>query len=132
MTCILKSRMQTVATITHGAHTAALSVCAAGAFFLFTGCSAATLHQAHEEPPACSSRIILTFAQPPVGEPDRVFVTSLANDSGVQLSYLHSAGAGLYVFALASDLSCLDSLERLRRDPRVRSVDIDERRKPQR
>jgi hypothetical protein len=83
--------------------------------------------------PTCSSRIIVTLVQRLDGDPDDAFVSSLAAAAGIQLAYLWSAGPGLYVFALSgseSDSRCHDSMERLRRDPRVRSVEIDARRKP--
>jgi hypothetical protein len=101
---------------------------AAGAPVVFTIASIAP------SPSACSSQIIVTFAAPLDGDPDDVLVTSLATTAGIQLAFLRSAGPGLYVFALAdreSDSSCHDSLQRLLRDPRVRSAEIDVRRKPQ-
>jgi hypothetical protein len=83
--------------------------------------------------PACSSQIIMTFVQPLDGDPEESFVASLASAAGVQLAFLRSAGPDLHVFALAgseSDASCRDSLRRLRRDPRIRSAEIDVRRQP--
>jgi hypothetical protein len=90
---------------------------------------------AAQELPAtgCASQIIVTFLQPPDGDPDDDFVSSLASTAGAQLVFLRSAGPGLYVFALTgpeSDAGCHEPLERLRRDPRVRSVEIDARRSP--
>jgi hypothetical protein len=105
---------------------------AAGASLGLTGWSATVSAKALAAP-ACSSQIIVTFIQRFDGDPDDAFVSSLAAAAGIRLAFLQSAGPGLYVFALAggeSDSTCHDSMERLRRDPRVRSVEIDARRKP--
>jgi hypothetical protein len=107
---------------------------AAGAPFVLSGCSASGSAMTPAAP-TCSSRVIVTFVQRLERDPDDAFVGSLAAAAGIQLAFLRSAGPGLYVFALAdseSDSSCRDSVERLRRDARVRSVEIDARRRPHR
>lgn len=78
----------------------------------------------------CKARIIVGLAQaePP---PDERIVTDLARTAGVQLAFIRAITPGLYVFSLASaesDPGCREALERLRRDARVRSAEIDERR----
>jgi len=58
-------------------------------------------------------------------------VTDLARAVGVQLALIRTVTPGLYVFSLASaesDPGCREALERLRRDARVRSAEIDARR----
>jgi hypothetical protein len=108
---------------------------AASASALPANDSSAMSNDAAQDPsaPGCESQIIVTFLQPLDGDPDEDLVSSLAAGAGVRLVFLRSAGTGLYVFALMgreSDVSCDHPLERLRRDPRVRSADIDTRRKP--
>jgi hypothetical protein len=78
----------------------------------------------------CKARIIVRLAQaePP---PNEIFVTDLARAVGVQLALIRTVTPGLYVFSLASaesDPGCREALERLRRDARVRSAEIDARR----
>lgn len=82
---------------------------------------------------ACKARIILGLvqAEPP---PDETFVKDLARATGVQLTFIRTVKPGLYVFSLTSAESdsggCREALERLRRDERVRSAEIDARRAP--
>ncbi len=88
-------------------------------------------------PPAtarCDARIIVTFNQALDAAPNVAFVTDLAHAAKVHLTFLRIAGPSLYVFSVSAadeDSSCRNVLERLRRDPRIRSVDVDERRKAQ-
>lgn len=73
---------------------------------------------------------MLAKAEPP---PDETFVSELARATGVQLAFTRAIKPGLYVFSLASaeaDPGCREALERLRRDARVRSAEIDARRAP--
>ena len=71
----------------------------------------------------------LAQAEPP---PDEKFVTDLARATGVQLAFIRAVKPGLYVFSLTSAEpdpgGCRKALERLRRDERVRSAEIDARR----
>ena len=82
----------------------------------------------------CRCQIIVSLREDPGGRVDDGFVTDLARVSAVQLTFLRAIGPNLYVFSLVaadSDPSCRGALARLRRDPRVRSVDLDERRRAQ-
>jgi hypothetical protein len=82
----------------------------------------------------CDTRIIVTLNQALDGAPNDAFVTDLAHAAKADLTFLRIAGPNLYVFSLTAaeaDPSCRNALERLRQDPRIRSVDVDERRKAQ-
>jgi hypothetical protein len=82
----------------------------------------------------CDARIIMTFNQTLDEAPNDAFVTDLAHAAKAHLTFLRIAGPNLYVFSLVAaeaDPGCRNALERLRRDPRIRSVDVDERRKAQ-
>jgi len=82
----------------------------------------------------CHSQIIVRLAHGQGSSPDRHFVTQLARATDVHLTFLRALGAGLYSFALSSadrDPGCRRALERLSRDPRVRSAEIDMRRRAQ-
>jgi hypothetical protein len=95
------------------------------------GAAPDSLAGAHGQP--CSAQVVVSFAAPVGPVTDAAFVADLAGAAGVQLTFLRAAGAGLYVFALAggaADPGCAAALDRLRRDPRVRSADADERRAP--
>lgn len=78
----------------------------------------------------CKARIIVGLAQAEPS-PDEKFVTDLAHAAGVQLTFIRTVGRSMYVFSLMSaesDPGCREALERLRRDARVRSVEMDARR----
>lgn len=86
----------------------------------------------HED--GCHIRVIIAFAPAQGVPPDAHFVTNLAHTAAVQLTFLRSIGPGLDLFALSTterDPSCRDALGRLRHDPRVRSADVDQRRRVQ-
>ncbi len=100
----------------------------AGAAFAPGFAAAAT----HED--GCHVRVIVAFASPQGAPPDAHFVTNLAHATAVQLTFLRSIGPGLDLFALSSserDPSCRNALARLRHDRRVRSADVDQRRRVQ-
>lgn len=80
----------------------------------------------------CSTRVIVTFARRQGRTPSAELVTQIAHQAGIQLSFIRAAGPGLYVFSLTasgSDPSCRQALMRLRRNARIRSVDVDARRR---
>ncbi len=81
----------------------------------------------------CTARVIVGFAQAIQGEPDAALVKDIALAAHVNLSYVRSISPALHVFVLTSgedsDSGCVGALARLRADSRVRSVDIDARRK---
>src|SRR5262245_4092089 len=79
----------------------------------------------------CEVQIIMTYASVPTADPDATLIADLASKAQVELAYLRSIIAGtdvLTVKADDTDARCSHALERLRADPRVRSVSIDERR----
>jgi len=83
---------------------------------------------------ACHSRIVVSFSRAESARPDPGFVTQLARTARVHLTFLRALGPGLYSFLLTStdhDPSCRRALERLKRDARVRSAEIDMRRRAQ-
>jgi hypothetical protein len=78
----------------------------------------------------CATQVIVAFSRDQGNRPSDRFVSDLARADGVRLTFLRTLGSGLYVFLLAApDSKCRDALERLRRDARVRSVDVDQRRR---
>ena len=80
----------------------------------------------------CEQRIIVSFRHDPGGAPDASFVTDLARATRVQLTFLRLAGPNLYVFSLSTtdpDPRCAAALDRVRKDARIRSVDLDEQRR---
>lgn len=80
----------------------------------------------------CRVRVIVAFAAPAAvaGDPD--YVADLARSTGVGLAFLRDAGGGMHVYVLTApeEDGCAAALDRLRRDPRVRSADVDARRSP--
>jgi hypothetical protein len=79
----------------------------------------------------CEVRIILSYATVPVTEPDVALIADIGSKAQVELSYLRSIVAGTDVLTMKADdpdAKCSHALERLRADPRVRLVSIDERR----
>jgi len=101
---------------------------------LLMGCAA---RMAPERPAAsaadpCETTIIASFFREQGSRPDERFVTDLAHAAAVHLTFLRSIGPHLYVFSVTApdaDPGCREALERLRHDPRVRSVDVDTRRR---
>ena len=80
---------------------------------------------------ACSTQIIVALAETTAPEPDAALIADLADTARVRLTFLRSAGPGMHVFTLRADdpdPTCDAAIERLRRDPRVRSVEMDEHR----
>ena len=87
-------------------------------------------------PPAgCSLRVIIAFSQDFQSAPDPAFVRDVARAARVELTYVRSITPALHVFTLAAadggEAGCEKALARLRSEPRVRSADIDARRKLQ-
>jgi hypothetical protein len=80
----------------------------------------------------CKTRVIISFSPEMQYAPEDGFVKDLARAANVELAFVSAIAPNLYVFTVStaeSDTRCRDALERLRRDPRIRSVDVDERRK---
>jgi hypothetical protein len=96
--------------------------------------AATTAQESASGPAACSARVMLSFSEPLAAEPDDSFVTDLARGARAHLVFLRTVGAGIHLFELTaedSDPTCGDALERLRKDSRVRSADLDVARKHQ-
>jgi len=73
----------------------------------------------------------MTFTEDLGERPADAFVSQIARAANVVLVFVRTAGPGLYVYQLdagATDDGCDAPLTRLRRDERVRSVDLDRRR----
>lgn len=76
----------------------------------------------------CNSRIIVTFDEPLAAQPDNDLVSGLAQAAQARMSYVSSVAPDVFVFTLVApeaDPECEDAIERLRRHPRVRAVEID-------
>lgn len=66
--------------------------------------------------------------------PDAALLADLSRVSGARLELIRAMTSNLYLLALEAqgdDSECRAAMERLRGDPRVRSVDVDARRKIQ-
>jgi len=119
--------------------TGSLAILALAALLL----AACTQHARAADPPhaaaaaapgtqACSLQVIVSFAKSAQnqGPPEDRLVKDLARVAGVNLVYLRSVTSELHLFSLSGvGDDCGKAAERLRGDPRVRSVDIDQRRK---
>ena len=80
----------------------------------------------------CTAQVIVGLSTPVEGEPDAILVDDLARTAGVNLAYVRSLSTSQHVFELsAKNPDCGDAIDRLRADPRIASVDLDSRRKPQ-
>jgi hypothetical protein len=80
---------------------------------------------------ACHTRVVIRFAESLGERPADDFVMEISHAANVVLVFVRAVKPGLYVFQLdagGSDESCSLALARLRRDERVRSVDLDQRR----
>jgi hypothetical protein len=80
---------------------------------------------------ACNARVILGLAQAMQPPPSDQWVQALAAANGVELHFLRAITPALYLFRLkARDAAgnCRAPLARLRKDSRLRSVDLEQRR----
>jgi len=78
---------------------------------------------------SCSTEVIVAFSKDQGSRPIDALVSDLAATDRVRLTFLRTVGPGLYLFSLqASERGCGHAIERLRRDARVRSVDLNRRR----
>jgi hypothetical protein len=76
----------------------------------------------------CATRIIVTFTEPLPEEPDKQLVEDLGRAAEASMTYVTSVAPDTFVFALGTreaDPECEDAIERLRRHPRVRDIEID-------
>ena len=82
------------------------------------------------EPAGCSVQAIVAL-QP---APTPALVEELSRASGARLELVRTMTSNLHLFSLTAagaEAECAAAIERLRRDPRVRSVDLDQRRQAQ-
>lgn len=99
------------------------------------GCAAAAcVHPradvAEAAPATCSLRVIVALDT----APDAALLADLSRVSGAHLELIRTMTSNLHLLALEAqgdDSECKAAMERLRGDPRVRSVDVDARRKIQ-
>jgi hypothetical protein len=85
------------------------------------------LDAAGSAPGTCALPVIVAFAN----APDAALLADLGRGSGVRLDSAASLTTNIYSLTLhadGGDAACRDAVQRLRADPRVRSVDLDERR----
>jgi hypothetical protein len=78
----------------------------------------------------CSVRVIAGLAS----TPDAALLEDLSRASGARLELIRDMTSGLHLLSLQAagpDSECMAAIERLRGDPRVRSVDLDQRRQIQ-
>jgi len=100
-----------------------------GVLLAAVGCGSIAAQPSSRADP-CAVQVIVAFSKDEGSRPNDRFVRDLAHAARVQLRFLRTVGPDLYVFALATpEPSCRDALERLERDARVRSVDVDRRRR---
>jgi hypothetical protein len=95
-----------------------------------TGTGAAGIRTADDG--RCSMQVIMSFSGDGATAPAAEVLESVARAATVQLRYLSDIGAGLYLYELSTAggaTDCNAGLQRLRKDMRVRSVDIDARRR---
>ena len=99
---------------------------------LVLGCATAACVQPHDVaqavPSDCSLQLIVALD----AAPDDKLLADLSRVSGARLELIRTMTSNLYLLALeaqGADSECRAAMERLRGDPRVRSVDVDERRK---
>jgi hypothetical protein len=111
-----------------------LSVSLPRSLLLLVACAAAACAQPRDDgalaEPGCSVRVIVTLQ----AAPNDALVADLARVSRAQLELVRTMTSNLHLFALTaagSESECTAAIERLRRDPRVDAVDIDQRREIQ-
>jgi hypothetical protein len=93
-----------------------------------TACAQPRDDVAHDVSSGCSVRVIAGLAS----TPDPALLADLSRASGARLELIRSMASGLYLLSLQAagpDSDCMAAIERLRSDARVRSVDLDERRR---
>jgi hypothetical protein len=80
----------------------------------------------------CHTRVILGLVQAMAPPPHDAWVEDLAAASGVELRFVRAITPSLYVFQMTAATSaggCAAAIERLRGDARLRSAQLDQRRK---
>jgi hypothetical protein len=102
------------------------------ALVLLSCCTAACAQPRGDasEPTGCSVQAIVALQ----GDPVPALVEDLGRASGARLELVRTMTSNLHLFSLMApwpEADCVAAVERLRRDPRVRSVDLDQRRQTQ-
>ena len=95
-------------------------------------CAAAACAQPRDVAQAASSDCSLQVIVALDTAPDDKLLADLSRVSGARLALIRTMTSNLHLLALeanGADAECRAAMERLRADPRVRSVDVDERRK---
>lgn len=108
-----------------------LGATATGAFLLLAACASAPRGAASasaERPEnGCVQDLLVQFS-PSVQTPtSQRFVSSLLPGSGYALRYVRSLGATQLVRLTGPGSSCDEGVDELRRDPRVHTVELDQR-----
>jgi hypothetical protein len=95
-----------------------------------TACAQPRDDVTHDAPSGCSVRVIAGLTS----NPDAALLADLSRVSGARLELVRSMTSGLHLLSLQAagpNAECMAAIERLRSDARVRSVDLDERRRIQ-
>jgi hypothetical protein len=82
---------------------------------------------AQAAPSTCTIQVIVALD----AAPDAALLADLSRVSGARLELIRTMTSNLHLLSLdaeGDDSKCKAAMERLRGDPRVRSVDVDERR----
>jgi hypothetical protein len=100
--------------------------------FLLLGCATAACAQPREDAAraACTVNVIVGLQS----EPSGALLADLGRASGARLELVRTMTSNLHLLALSAagaEPECAAAIERLRRDPRVRAVDVDTRRETQ-
>ena len=101
---------------------------------VFLSCATAACAQPRSDAAApggsCSVQAIVALQV----APEPALIAELGRVSGVRLELVRTMTTNLHLFSVNApgpESECMAAIERLRRDPRVRSVDLDQRRQIQ-
>jgi hypothetical protein len=98
--------------------------------FAAGACAQPRTDVAEAAPSMCTLHVIVALD----AAPDAALLADLSRVSGAHLELIRTMTSNLHLLALEAqgdDSECKAAMQRLRGDPRVRSVDVDERRKIQ-
>lgn len=95
---------------------------------LLGGCAAGGTRPAAAAAEAgCTVDVIVQFAPYVAAPSSQAFVAELVTGSGYHLRYVRSLGASHVLRLTGQDTTCDAGLALLRREPRIKSLEIDER-----
>jgi hypothetical protein len=100
------------------------------AFGCAAGCAQPSVDVVQAAPATCMLHVIVGLD----AAPDAALLTDLSRVSGARLELIRPMTSNLNLLSLEArgdDSECKAAMERLRGDPRVRSIDVDARRKIQ-